>query len=407
MNFDLAAFKAEFPILARPGGGGAPLHYLDNAATAQCPERVIEAVARHERENRGNIQRGTHHLAERALEAYENARAACGRYLNAPAEEIVFTGGATAALNLIAHGLGEGLKAGDEVLLSVAEHHSALLPWQEVRRRKGIELRFLPVTRDGRLDLSRLADLVGPRTKVIALTHASNVTGAVSELAPVIEAASAFGAILVLDGAQRAPHGPLDLQALGCDFYALAGHKCFGPNGVGVLWGRRALLERLPPLLVGGGMVGHVELQHSTFGPPVRRFEAGTPPIAQAVGLGAALDWLGALPWPAIHAHLADLSRRLLDGLAAFNDLRLCGPRDLANRLPVFAFDLAGAHPHDVCQILDRSGVALRGGHHCAQPLMAAFGVEALSRASLAPYNDQADIDALLKGLDQARRILL
>jgi cysteine desulfurase/selenocysteine lyase len=402
MSFDPAAFKREFPIFkAWPG-----LHYLDNAATGQNSLCAFNAVRDFETRIRANVQRGSHSLGEQSTEAYEAARHSVARYLNAEAEEVVFTSGATAGLNLAAYALAEGMAPGDVVILSEAEHHSALVPWLRLRESKGIELRFIPVSDEGRLDLSRLDELVGERCKVIAVTLASNVTGAITDVAPLREVAKLFGATFLLDAAQAAPHGPLDVKALGCDLLVLAGHKCFGPTGVGALWGRKEILEEMPPLLSGGGMIGHVSLTGVSFAPPPRRFEAGTPPIAQAIGLGAALEWLLGFNWPSIHGHLQGLTRKAIDGLLALPGLKIIGPTDMKFRLPVISFAMENLHPHDVCQIADRFGVALRGGHHCAEPLMLRFGLFGATRASLAPYNDEADILALLDAIAEAQRIL-
>ncbi len=319
---------------------------------------------------------------------------------------MVFTAGATAAINLVAHALGATLAAGDEVVISAAEHHSNIVPWQMLRDRRGVRLRVLPVTDDGRLDGAALEHVVTGRCRLVAVTHVSNVTGAITDVPPIVDAARAVGARVLLDGAQRTPHGPLDLPALGVDLYAFSGHKMFAPTGVGVLWGRREVLAALPPALGGGGMIRSVSLERSSHAPPPDRFEAGTPPIAQAIGLGAVCDWLRGLDWPAIAAHERGLTHRLLEGLAGLAGVRLIGPGDTEARIGVVSFDVAGAHPHDVCQVLDRDGVALRGGHHCAEPLMQRFGVTGSSRASIALYNDEADIDALLAGLQRAIRVL-
>lgn len=404
MSFDAAALRSEFPLFA---AATAPLHYLDSAATSQIHRAALDALVRHEIATRANVMRGTYRLAEAATDAYENARAQAARFLNAAdADEIVFTGGATAALNLVAHAFGATLRPGDEIIVSLAEHHSNFVPWQMLRERAGITLKFLPLTADGRINTGALPALVTPRCRLLAVTHCSNVTGAVTDVAAVVAAARAVGARVLLDGAQQVQHGPVDVQSLGVDFYAFSGHKCYGPGGVGVLWGRAEALAALPPFLGGGGMVGEVTPEAVTFAPPPRRFEAGTPPIAQAVGLGAALDWMRGLPWQAIHAHEQALLHRLLDGLATLPQVRVLGPTDAAARAPIVAFDVAGLHPHDVCQVLDRHGVALRGGHHCAQPLMRHFGVDGANRASIAPYTTAADIDALLAGLADAIRVL-
>ena len=403
MKFSANEWRRHFPLLANH----PRLHYLDNAATGQLCEAAFDAVTHHELTQRANVLRGTYKLAEAADAAYENARRQAAAYLNAVApDEVVFTSGTTASINLVAHAFGDGLQSGDEVVLSLAEHHSNLVPWQMLRARRGITLRFIPLTADGRLDLARLGEVITPRSKLVAVTHASNVTGAVTDLAPIAAAARAAGARVLVDGAQAVQHGPVDVQALDADFYAFSGHKAFAPNGVGVLWGRAEALAALPPFLGGGGMIGRVTAESSTWAAPPRRFEAGTPPIAQAVALGAALDWLRQQPWQAMRAHTKHLAQRLLDGLAVLQELTLLGPRDMQDRLPIVAFNLAGIHPHDVCQVLDAHHVAVRGGHHCAQPLMAHFGVEGAVRVSLAPYNTEADVDALLAGLREALKKL-
>jgi cysteine desulfurase / selenocysteine lyase len=400
--FDPEACHGEFPLLADPPGG-KPIHYLDSAATAQVPAAVLRAVRRHETMTRANVLRGVYFLAEAATNAYEAARASVAGYLGvADPAEVIFTGGTTASINLIAHSFGASLAAGDEILLSELEHHSNIVPWQMLAERRGVILKVLPVTEEGRLDLDKLDRLLTRRCKLVALTHASNVTGAVTDVGRVVEAARSVGAKLLLDGAQRAPHGPLDLPALGIDFYAFSSHKLYGPTGVGVLWGRRALLEAMPPFMGGGGMIERVSFQGTSYAGLPRRFEAGTPPIAEAIGLGAAVEWAKSLDWAGVAAHEARLAGRILDGLGAIKGARLVGPAGLQNRLGVVAFAIDGLHPHDVCQWLDRRNVALRGGHHCAQPLMARFGLAGTTRASLAPYNIDADVDALLAGLDEA-----
>ncbi len=403
MSLDLAAIRARFPILSRRIGD-APLHYLDNAATAQIPDVVLDAVRHFETTSRANVHRGVHRLAEEATTAYESARETIARYLNVAPDEVVFTSGATGAINLVAHSFGDGFSPGDEVVITALEHHSNIVPWQMLRDRRGIVLKWIPVTAEGRLDLSVLDRVVTDRCRLIAVTHASNVTGAVTDVGAIVAAARKVGARVLLDGAQRAPHGPIDLPALDVDFYVLSGHKMFAPSGVGVLWGRRSLLEAMPPFLGGGEMIRTVTLDRSTYAAPPHRFEAGTPPISAAIGLGAAAQWLMTLDWPAVSAHELRLTQRLLDGLP--KAARVVGPTGLQERLPVVSFAVDGAHPHDICQMLDRRGVALRGGHHCAQPLMDHFGIPGTTRASIALYNDVADIDALLEGLDDAIRRL-
>lgn len=405
MTFDPAAIRRKFPIFA---SSPFPLHYLDNAATAQLPQCVLDAVIRHETTQRANVLRGSYRLAEAATHAYENSRVAVARFLNAPggSDEVIFTSGATASLNLVAHSWGALLCEGDEIVLSQAEHHSNLIPWQQLGQRRGIRLRFLPVLPDGRLDVEALPQVVTSRCRLVALTHASNVTGAITPVPTVVAAARAVGAPVLLDGTQVVQHGPVDVQALGVDFYAFSGHKCFGPNGVGVLWGRRDLLERMPPFHGGGGMVTRVRALEFDCASVPARFEAGTPPIAQAVGFAAALDWMAAQPWRDIRDHERHLTENLLLGLAAMPQVRLVGPANSEERLPVISFEVDGIHPHDLCQVLGDAGIALRGGTHCAQPLLNALGSGAVSRASLALYNDQADIEALLAGVKRALEML-
>lgn len=393
---DASVLKREFPSLADPG-----LHYLDSAATAQMPEVVLAALRRFELEARANVHEGIHRRARLATEAYQQGRERVMRFLNAnTADEIIFTYGATSSINLLAHSWGSLLKAGDEILLSALEHHSNLVPWQELAKRRGVILRFLPMTPDGRLNLDRLDTELTDRCRLIALTHCSNVTGALTDVTRVVAAARAVGATIMLDGAQRAPHGPIDVRALGVDFYIFSGHKTYGPTGIGVLWGRRELLDAMPPFMTGGQMIDQVTLADATFRSPPRRFEAGTPPIAQAIGLGAALDWMQGLDWGAIQTHEECLTRRLLDGLIRLPGIRVLGPLDSRDRRGVVTFAIEGFSADDVCRFLDERGLALRGGYHCAQPLVRAFGVEGAARASLAPYTIDADIDALLQGVE-------
>ncbi len=406
MSFDPATIRALFPILARSIGGHR-LHYLDNAATSQMPAMVLDAVRDHDAQHRANVHRGVHALAEEATQAYEAARGEVARYLNVPPAEIVFTSGATAAINLVAQSYTQLLGRGDEIVISELEHHSNIVPWQLAAQRHGLVLRSIPAGLDGRLELNALDGVIGPRTRLVAVTHVSNVTGAVSDVARLAAACRSVGAKLLLDGSQRAPHGPLDMPALGADFYVLTGHKMFAPNGIGALWARHDLLHAMPPFLGGGEMIKRVTLARSTYADPPRRFEAGTPPIAQAIGLGAAARWLMGLDWTAVAAHELGLTQRLLDALGADRRIRVIGPAGLQGRLSVVSFDLAGAHPHDICQILDARGVALRGGHHCAQPLMDRFDLAGTTRASIALYNDTGDIDALADGIGETARRLL
>ncbi len=360
MTFDVAAVRREFPLLARRSGD-KPLHYLDSAATAQVPKAVIDAVTRHETTARANVRRGVYGLAEQATEAYENARRSVGRYLNADPMGVVFTSGGTAALNLVATAFGETLAPGDEIVISELEHHSNIVPWQMLRDRRGVVVKWFPVTDEGRLDLAPLGSLITGKCKLVSLTHASNVTGAISFVGPVVGAAHAVGAKVLLDGCQAATHGPVDVSALGADFYVTSGHKMFGPTGIGVLWGRPEVLAGLPPFLGGGEMIERVTMERATYADPPWRFEAGTPPVTQAIGLAAACEWLMSLDWTVIAIHETRLKQRLLDGLSRIDAVRIVGPTALRSRIGVVSFDVAGAHPHDICQILDRHGVAARG----------------------------------------------
>ena len=405
MSFDGAAVRGQFPILAEMIDG-KPVHYLDNGASAQTPDAVLDAVRTYETTGRANVLRGVHRLAERATDAYENARVDVAAFLGVPPLEVVFTGGCTAAINLVAFSYGSLLKPGDRILLSELEHHSNIVPWQMLRSRAGIELDMIPVTLDGRIDLDKLPGLLSPRTKLISLAHVSNVTGAMVDVGAVVAAARTVGARVMLDGAQRAPHGPIDLAALGVDFYVFAGHKSYGPNGIGVLWAKAELLEAMPPFMGGGSMIGRVTLAETTWAPPPRRFEAGTPPIGPAIGLGAACKWMMALDWTGAHAHEMTMVQQLMDGLQKIDGTRIFGPAGLQNRYPVVSFMLDGVHPHDIAQTLDSFGVAVRAGHHCAQPLMDRFDLDGTTRVSMAPYNDRTDIDALLTGVRHAARTL-
>jgi cysteine desulfurase/selenocysteine lyase len=405
MTFDVAAVRRQFPILSEIIDG-RPVHYLDNGASAQTPLAVIDAVRAYETTSRANVLRGVHRLAERATELYENARADVAKFLGVQPMEIVFTGGCTAAINLVAYSYGQLLTSGDRILLSELEHHSNIVPWQLLRQRSGVEIDMIPVTTDGQIDLGLLSKLVTPKTKLISLAHVSNVTGALLDVRKVVEAAKSVGAKVMLDGAQRAPHGPIDLKALGIDFYVFAGHKAYGPNGVGVLWARPELLEAMPPFHGGGSMIGRVTFAETTWAPPPRRFEAGTPPIGPAIGLGTACNWMAALDWTAMHDHEMALVQRVLDGLQEIDGTQILGPASLQNRYPVVSFMLDGVHPHDVAQTLDSFGVAVRAGHHCAQPLMDRFDLDGTTRVSIAPYNDNSDIDALLTGVRHAANTL-
>lgn len=391
--------RRHFPLLNRPGPRRA---YLDSGATAQTPDIVLDAVRAFETGARANVKRGVHRLAEAATEAYATARAQVAAYLSVPAEEIVFTSGCTGAINLVASSFGALLKPGDEIAVSELEHHSNIVPWHMLASRNGVKVNFLPVDGEGRIVVQALS----PRTKLVSLAHVSNVTGAALDVAAIVAEAKRVGARVLLDGAQRTPHGPVDVPALGVDFYAFSGHKTFAPHGVGVLWAKAELLDAMPPFLGGGEMIAGVTTQGFTSAKAPAKFEAGTPPISGAIGLGAACAWLGTLDWAAIVAYELRLTGRLLDGLRAVDGVTVIGPQGLQGRAPVVSFDLADAHPHDICQIMDRHGVALRGGHHCAQPLHAKFDLAGTTRASLALYCEDADIDLFFAGLAEAKRVL-
>lgn len=412
MIFDVDHIQQQFDILRHYASEGR-FHYLDNAATAQIPDCVIAAMTTHDTRSRANVKRGIHRLAQEATDAFEKARDRVAKYLGVqnPAE-VIFTGGATAGINMIAQGFGQNLKPGDEIVLSQAEHHSNIIPWQMLKQRKGVRLRFLPVDENGVIDLSGVEASITPLTKLVAVTHASNVTGAVTDVATIGDIAREKGAKVMLDGAQMAPHGPLDLPGLGADFYVFSGHKTYGPSGVGILWGRMESLERLPPAFGGGEMVAHVAFDKTRYAPPPRKFEAGTPPITQAVGLGTALQWLENLDLPGCRQHLHRLTDRIMVGMAQLNKaydhrIRVLGPPKGERRLPLISFAVKDAHPHDICQIMnDRHGVALRGGHHCAEPLHEIFDLDGTTRASLGMFNGREDVDALLNGLEDCLNIL-
>jgi cysteine desulfurase/selenocysteine lyase len=390
--------RDEFPIFAAQP---APFHYLDNAATGQICRAAADALWDFETRTRANVKRGVYRLADEATSAFHKARTQVAAYVGAAdADEVVFTTGCTLAINTAAHALSPRLQPGDEILVSELEHHSNLVPWQMAAERTGARVRAIPVTEEGRLAYDHLDEVVSERTRVIAVSHASNVTGAVAEVGRLRDAADAVGALLLLDGAQRAPHGPLDVRTLGCDLYAFSAHKMFGPTGAGALWARKDLLAELPPFLGGGEMIRRVGIERSTYAAPPHRFEAGTPPIGPAIGFGAAAAWLATLDWQALGRQEIGLTERLLGGLGHLPGVRVLGPRGTQARLGVVSFTVDGVHPHDVCQMLDGFGVCLRGGHHCAQPLMDAFDLAATARASFAPYNDARDVDALLAGLE-------
>jgi cysteine desulfurase / selenocysteine lyase len=398
--------QAEFPILHRELDGRR-LVYLDNAASAQKPAAVLEAVRRLYAEDYANVHRGIHELSRRATDAYEGARARIARFFGIldPAE-LILTSGTTAGLNLVAWSWGlEHLRAGDEIVLSVLEHHSNLVPWQLLAQRTGARLRFIQMDEEGQLDLGHLDSLLGERTRVVSVAHVSNALGTIHPVRDVAARARAVGAIMVVDGAQSAPHLPVDVAELGCDFFAFSGHKMYGPTGVGGLWGRRELLDGMPPFLGGGDMIDSVELERSTWAGLPHKFEAGTPNIAGVVGLGAAVDFLDRLGMDTVHAHGLDLQRYALDRLATVPDLHLYGPRAPEARAGVVSFTLADIHPHDLATILDSEGIAIRAGHHCCQPLMRLLRVGSTARASFGVYNSREDVDRLVEALFHARTL--
>ena len=400
MSFDPDTIRPEFPILSRRIGD-RPLVYLDSAASAQKPEAVISAMADLMRHSYANVHRGLHTLANETTELYENARKKVANFIGAGEAEIVFTRGATEALNLVAAGLGQGLSEGDEVLLTEMEHHANIVPWHFLRERKGVVLRFAPILPDGSLDLDALEGLITPRTRVVSVVHMSNVLGTVNPVARIASFAHAAGAVMVVDACQSVVHSALDVRALGADFIAFSGHKLYGPTGIGVLWGRPERLQALPPWQGGGEMIDQVGFDQVTYAEPPLRFEAGTPPIVEAVGLGAAVDWLSRLDRDAVAVHEAALYRQAAEGLARINGLRILGHAD--GKGAVLSFTLEGAHAHDIAQLLDRYGVAVRAGTHCAEPLMRRLGVSSSARASFALYNTHQEVDAFLDALERTR----
>ncbi|MHA6288457.1 cysteine desulfurase [Maricaulis sp. CAU 1757] len=402
---DIAAIRAEFPILQREINGN-PLVYLDSAASAQKPEFVIESVAGVYRASYANVHRGLHTLANETTEAFELARDDVRRFLNARStREIVFTRGTTEAVNLLSHSFGQLLKEGDEIILSQMEHHSNIVPWRLLADRKGLILRWTRVTDTGELDYQHLADLIGDRTKLVAISHMSNVLGTINDAKRIVELAHAADVPVMLDGSQSAVHLPVDLQDIDCDFFAFTGHKLYGPSGVGVFYAKGDWLERLPPFLGGGEMISEVTEDAVTFADVPHKFEAGTPAIADVIGLGAAIRWLERHDRMAILEHERALMDRAMAGLAEIEGLRVIGTAQ--DKGAIISFDIEGAHAHDIAQILDKYGVAVRAGHHCAQPLMARMGVNSTARASFAVYNTLDEADAFVDALKKARSFLI
>ena len=402
--WDVEKVRADFPVLQR-FVRGQPLVYLDNASTAQKPVSVIEAMDRYYRTAHANVHRGVHTLSGEATAAYEQARRRVADFLGAESpSEIVFTAGTTAALNLVAQSYGGSvLRPGDEVLVTEMEHHSNLVPWHLVAERTGARVRAIPVTESGGLDLDAFEKLLGPRTRIVAVSHASNVIGAINPINAIAQMAHEAGAVVVVDGAQSAPHLRVNVGAIGCDFFAFSSHKLYGPTGIGVLYGRRDLLEAMPPWQGGGGMIREVQLERSTYAPPPERFEAGTPPIAEAIGLATALEYVMKWDWDALVAYEQELVAEAGRKLQAVPGLRIFG--EGADRVSVISMALEGVHPHDAGTVLDTLGIAVRAGHHCAQPLMRRFGVAATLRASFGAYNTPEEVDALVEGMHQARRM--
>jgi len=412
----LAAVRADFPLLTRTLRDGRALVYLDSGATSQKPEVVLDAEQDFYRQRNAAVHRGAHQLAEEATEAFESARGRVAACVGADADEIVWTSNATAGINLVAYAMsnataGRGgpaarrfaLGEGDEIVVTVSEHHSNLVPWQELALRTGATLRWIGVDDAGRMRLEQLDTVVTGRTKVLAFTHASNVTGAITPVAPFVERARAVGALTVLDACQTVPHLPVDLRALGVDFAVFSGHKMLGPTGVGALYGRRELLEAMPPVQFGGSMVEVVTMERTTFAPPPQRFEAGTQMVAQVVGMAAAADYLSELGMAGVAAHEHHLAGLLLDAVASVPGMRVIGPTDTHDRLATVSFVAEGVHAHDVGQVLDDSGVAVRVGHHCAQPLHRRFGVAASARVTAAVYTTDAEVEAFREALAGVR----
>lgn len=405
MALDIQQIRQQFPILRREVNGH-PLVYLDNAASAQKPEAVLQTMMGQASHAYANVHRGLHTLANETTEAFENARAVVQRFINAPApENIIFTKGGTEAMNLVASGIGQQIQSGDEIVLSVMEHHSNIVPWHFLRERYGAVLKWVPLLEDGSLDMQAYQDVLSERTKFVSVTHMSNVLGSVTDAARIVRLAHDAGAQVLLDGCQAGVHLDIDVEALGCDFYVLTGHKIYGPTGIGALYGTADALDGLPPYQGGGEMIEVVEQERVTYNEAPHKFEAGTPPILEAIGLGAAIDWLSKYKIEDIIDHEDQLYKRAFDALSGINGLRVHG--QAAGKGPVLSFSVEGIHPHDIAQLLDRYGIAVRAGHHCAQPLMTHLGVSATARASFGIYNTVEEVDAFIDALHKARAMLL
>ena len=411
MTFDAHAIAKDFPILDRTIRDGKRLVYLDSGATSQKPNVVIDAESNFYRLHNAAVHRGAHQLAEEATDAYEGAREIVATFLNASADEIVFTKSATESLNLVAYAMGNAapgnrfhLTPGDSIVVTEMEHHANLIPWQQLAERTGATLKWFSVTDDYRLDLSNIDSLIDATTKIVALTHQSNVLGTINPLDAITRRAHEIGAVVVLDACQSVPHMAVDVKALDIDFLAFSGHKAVGPTGVGIFWGRAELLADLPPFLTGGSMIENVTMQSATWAPAPKKFEAGVPNMAQAVGLGAALTYLTSIGMENIYRHEEKLTSYLLQGLSSINGLRIIGPTSTELRGGTVSFTLGDIHPHDVGQFLDNQGIAVRTGHHCAWPLTRKLGVAATTRASVYLYNTTEDLDALIEGVQGAQK---
>jgi cysteine desulfurase / selenocysteine lyase len=405
---ELEVVRKDFPILERVLAGGMPLVYLDSANTSQKPQVVIDTMVDHLERHNANIARAMHQLGAESTEAFESARDKVAAFIHAPSrDEVVFTKNASEALNLIANTMAWPgpfqVGPGDEVVITEMEHHSNIVPWQLLTERTGATLRWFGLTDEGRLDLSNLDDLITERTKVVSLTWVSNMLGTINPVAEIAARAHEVGALVVVDASQAVPQLPVDVAASGADLLAFTGHKCVGPTGIGVLWGRTEVLDQLPPFLGGGEMIETVTMERSTYAPIPHKFEAGTPPIVEAVGLGAALDYLGHLGMDAVHAHEQAITAYALEALQTVPGLTILGPLSAADRGGAIAFELEGAHPHDVATVLDTRGVAVRAGHHCAKPAHARFGVQSSTRMSSYLYTTPGEIDALVEALEYTR----
>jgi len=405
---DVATIKADFPIFSQEMRGGKRLVFLDSGATSQKPYQVLDAERNFYATSNAAVHRGSYFLAERASEAFEGARQKVADFLGVLSDEIVFTKSATESLNLLAVSFERSvgplrIQEGDEIVLSELEHHANLLPWQQLAKRTGAVLKWFEMNLDGSLDLSRIDEIITKKCKIVALTHQSNVLGSVPDLAPIISAAHAVGAVFVLDGCQTVPHQPVDVRAIGADFMVFSGHKALGPTGIGVLWGRQELLADMEPYLYGGSMIESVTMTDATWAPAPRRFEAGVPNMAQAVGLAAGLDYLSEVGLANIHLWELQLTEYALAGLHAIEGVSVVGPQGITDRGGVISFTVDGLHPHDIGQVMDQYGVAVRTGHHCAWPLIRKLGLVGTTRASFYLYNDMADVDILLESVTGAR----